>query len=276
MRRIILLSGFFVFAMALLSCNKFAKIQKSTDYEFKLQKADEYFQAKKYRYAQILYEELFSVFKGTQKYEELYYKYAYCFYNDGMYAGAEAMFKGYLEVFPNSDKAEEVDFMRAYSFYKKSPKLELEQVDTKKAIAMMQTFINTHPGSSRVKEATEIIDLCRAKLELKDYRSAQLYYSLSEFKSAAIAFSNLLNSYPESVSGDAYKLMVVKSYYKFAKMSVAEKKEERFEKVIEEYHDFADRYPDSNLLKEAEVYSNLSQNQIKEIKNEQASSSSQR
>jgi outer membrane protein assembly factor BamD len=276
MRRLILLSGFLAFLLSQTACNKFAKIQKSKDYDFKLSKAEEYFQNKKYRYAQILYEELFPVFKGSQKFEDLYYKYAYCFYNDGLYRDAENLFKGYLEVFPNSEKAEEVDYMRAYCFYKKSPKLELEQVDTRKAIAMMQTFINTHPESSRVKEATEIIDLCRAKLELKDYRSAQLYFNISEFKSAAIAFSNLLNSYPESQSGDLYKLMVIKAYFKYAKMSVSEKKEERFEKVIDEYHDFADRYPESSFLKEAESYSILSQNQIKEIKNEQASSSSQR
>jgi outer membrane protein assembly factor BamD len=70
--------------------------------------------------------------------------------------------------------------------------------------------------------------------------------------------------------------MVIKSYFKFAKMSVLEKQEERFEKVISEYQDFLDRFPESNLLKEAESYSILSQNQIKALKNEQASSSSKR
>ena len=73
--------------------------------------------------------------------------------------------------------------------------------------------------------------------------------------------------------GEEYKLMVVKSYYRFAKLSVIEKQEERFEKVITEYQDFADRYPESKLLKDAEVYDNLSKNQIKEIKNEQITSS---
>ena len=62
------------------SCNKFSKIQRSKDYEYKLAKAEEYFAKKKYRSAQQLFEELFPVFKGTQKFEDLYYKYAYCFY----------------------------------------------------------------------------------------------------------------------------------------------------------------------------------------------------
>jgi hypothetical protein len=44
---------------------------------------------------------------------------------------------------------------------------------------------------------------------------------------------------------------------------IFEKQEERFEKVINEYQDFADRYPDSKLLDEAKEYVQLSQNQIK-------------
>ncbi len=255
------------------SCNKFSKIQRSKDYEYKLAKAEEYFAKKKYRSAQQLFEELFPVFKGTQKFEDLYYKYAYCFYYEDLYRDAENLFKGYLEVFPNSSKAEEVDYMRAYCFYKQSPKLELEQVNTVKAMGMMQTFINTHPESARIKEATEIIDKSRAKLELKEFRGAELYYNLGEFRAAAIAFGDLLNSYPESLSGDSYKLMVVKSYYRFAKMSVAEKQEERFEKVITEYQDFLDRFPESALLNDAVKYVELSNNQIKAIKNEQNSSS---
>ena len=255
------------------SCNKFSKVQKSKDIEYKLTKADEYYSKKKYKYAQQLYEELFPAYKGNQKFEDLYYKYAYCFYYDGQYKDAENLFKGYLETFPNSARAEEVDYTKAYCFYKQSPKLELEQVSTVKAMSMMQSFINTHPGSARIKDATEIIDKCRAKLEQKDFRSAQLYYNLSQFRAAAIAFANLMNAYPESAKGEEYKLMVVKSYYRFAKLSYESKQIERYEKVTTEYQDFVDRYPESKLLKEAEGFSNLSKNHIKDIQNEQTTSS---
>ncbi len=267
---VIVLLGVFI---SLSSCSKFSKIQKSKDTTYKLVKADEYYAKKKYRNAQLLYEELFPAVKGTDKFEDLYYKWAYCFYYDKQYKDAENLFKGFLEVFPNSPRAEEVDYARAYCYFKQSPKIELEQVNTLKSMNMMQTFINTHPGSSRIKDATAIIDEGRAKLEVKEARSAQLYYNLGQFRSSGIAFDNLLNNYPESVKADEYKLMVVKSYFKFAKLSVLEKQIERFEKVTAEYLDFADRFPDSKLLKEAEDYSNLSQKNIKELTNEQTSSS---
>ncbi|HQW94126.1 MAG TPA: outer membrane protein assembly factor BamD, partial [Ferruginibacter sp.] len=213
---------------------------------------------------------------GTIKFEELYYKDAYCFYHMKQYADAENLFKGFLEVFPNSTKAEEVDYMRAYCFYKQSPKLELEQVNTIRAMGMMQTFINTHPGSERNKDASDIIDKCRAKLEQKEHRAAELYYNMGQFRAAAIAYTTLINNYPESMQGEEYMLKAVKSYYRFAKLSITDKQVERFEKVIDEYQYFVDRYPESKLLKEAESFSNQSKNNIKAIKYEQTQTSAKR
>jgi len=269
--------GFIILMPAfLLSCNsKFNKVLKSTDYEYKLKMADQYYEEKKYRLAQQLYEELYPVYKGTEKFEELYYKDAYCFYYMGNYRDAENFFKGFLEVFPNSSKAEEVDFMHALCFYKQSPKLELEQTNTAKTMGVMQTFINTHPGSPKVKEATEIMDKCRAKLENKELRAAQLYYKLGQYRAAAISYENLLNNYPESVEADQYKLMVLKSYFRFAQLSIVDKQMERYQKVINEFDDFSDRFPESKLKSEAEELKNLSVNNIKDIQNEQIKTAAQ-
>lgn len=50
---------------------------------------------KKYKQAEQLYIELFPVFKGTEKFEDLYYKYAYCSYFQKNYEDAENLFKGF-------------------------------------------------------------------------------------------------------------------------------------------------------------------------------------
>ncbi|MEO7445384.1 MAG: outer membrane protein assembly factor BamD [Ferruginibacter sp.] len=265
-------TGIILSFLLFTGCSKFSKVQKSKDFEYQLKMADQYYAQKKYHNAQVLYEQLFAAYKGTDKFEDLYYKYAYTFYYQDLYRDAENLFKGYLEVFPNSSRAEEIDYMRAYSFYKQSPRLELEQVNTVKAMNMMQTFINTHPGSPRIKDASDIIDKSRQKLEMKEYRSAKLFYDLGHFRAAAISFTNLLNNYPDARIADEYELMVIKSYYKFAKLSINTKQVERYESVIDSFEDFADRFPDSPLLAEATSYSELSKNHIKEIQNEQASS----
>jgi len=59
--------------------------------------------------------------------------------------------------------------------------------------------------------------------------------------------------------------MVIKSYFKFAELSVDERKVERFEQVITECNDFIDRFPDSKLVKEVERYIAQTNNNIKKI-----------
>lgn len=260
------LSAAFIVTLALLasSCSQYSKILKSKDYDYKLKMADSYYSKKKYRQAQTLYEELFPIYKGSPQFEDLYYKYAYCHYNEKDYLSAENLFKGYLEVFSNSPRAEEVEYMQAYSYYKQSPKPELDQTNTVKAMGMMQVFINTHPGSPRNKEAEEIIQKCYAKLELKEQMSAKLYYDIGQFRAAALAYNTLINNYPDSPKSDEYKLMSIRSYYRYAELSIEEKQVERFGKVVEEVQDFQDRFPDSKLLKEAERYLTLSENNLKE------------
>jgi len=262
-----------VFIVFLSSCGGINKILKNSDPQYKLRMAEQYFAKKKYGLAQQIYEDIMPYFKAEKEFEDIYYKYAYCAYYQRDYMNAENLFKTYLEIFPNSARAEEVDYMRAYTFYKQSPKPSLDQTNTIKAMGMMQIFINTHPGSTRIKEASDIIDICRKKLETKDYSSAQLYYDMGQFKAAAVSFTTLLESYPESARAEEYKLMIIKSYYRYAELSIEEKKPERFEQVINECSDFIDRFPESKLKSEVQDFLNLSQNNIKHLSNEQVKTS---
>jgi outer membrane protein assembly factor BamD len=255
-----------LFAFASFSCSKYSKVLKSKDYEYKLKMAEQYYAKKKFRQAQTLFEELFPIYKGSPQFEDLYYKYAYCHYYLRDFANAENLFKGFLEVFANSTRAEEVEYMQGYCYYKQSPKPALDQSNTVRAMGMMQVFINTHPGSSRNTEAEEIIAKCYEKLEQKELTSAQLYFDLGHFRAAALAFGTLINNYPESSKADEYKLMAIRAYYKYASMSIEEKQQERFEKVVTEVQDFQDRFPESKLLKEAERFLSSSQGFIKKEK----------
>lgn len=252
----------------LSSCNGIGKLLKNPDPEFKLRKAEQYYVNKKYIFAQQLYEDVMPYYKGRAEFEDIYYKFSYCAYYLNDYMNAENLFKSYLEAFPKSTRAEELAYMRAYTYYKQSPKPPLDQTNTLKAMGMMQTFINTHPNSPKNKEAMEIIDICRVKLEEKERASAQLYFDLGQFRAAGVAFISLLNNFPESEKGDEYKFMAIKSYFNFAELSVDDKKIERFEQVISECNDFMDRFPDSKLLTEAERYITLSQSNIKNLNNE--------
>ena len=254
--------------------NNFNKIFKSTDYNFKLQMAEKYYLNKDYNHAQILYDDLYRVMKGSEHFEDIWYKYAYCAYYLKDYINAENLFKGFVEAFPNSPKSDEMDYMRAYCFYKQSPKYQLDQTNTTKAMGFMQAFIAQHPNSDKVKEATEIIEKCRAKLEEKDFEAAKLYYNLREtnpayLRAASITFGILMNNYPDSQFSDEYKLYIIKADYLYAEKSFEMKKKERFLQVVTDCNDFNDRFPDSKLKKEVQQYLDNANSNIKKIDNEQ-------
>jgi len=275
MNRIVLLLVSVVLLASSCS-NKFGKIMKSKDYEYKYKMAEQYYANKNYSLAQQLFEDIFPYVKGTTRYEDMYYKFAYSYYYQKDYLNAENLFKNFVENFPTSPKSEECDYMRAYCYFKQSPKVELDQTNTNKTMQLMQAFINTHPTSPRVKDATDIIDLCREKLELKDFKSAELYYNLGFYKAAAIAFGNVSDNFPDSKRSDEYKLQMIKAYYKYAEMSYEEKQKERFEKVMSECNDFSDRFNDSKYLEEVNKYKTQSDNALKNLKNEQVKKTNER
>ncbi|MGX5820486.1 outer membrane protein assembly factor BamD [Chitinophaga lutea] len=271
MRKILLYTGLAAALLATVSCNQeLRRIEKSNDLEKKLAYADKMYAKKKYQMAQTLYEEMIPVFKGTDKFEPLYYKYAYCSYYLKDYTQAGFHFKNYLESLPSSPRAEEIDYQQAFCYYKLSPKVPLDQTNTMKAIAAMQTFMNTYPNSERTAEANVIIDLLRRKLEQKDYNAAELYYNLGHYKSAGVAFKSLMRAYPDSERSDSYKYMAIKAYYLYARNSIPARQHERFETVVSEYLEFADRYPNSKLRGDAEKYYNFAKNNIKSLDNEQS------
>ncbi|MDP1842512.1 MAG: outer membrane protein assembly factor BamD [Sediminibacterium sp.] len=262
MGRIVIFS-FLIFALATSCSSKLAKVMKSKDFEYKYKMAEQYYANKKYQEAQKLFEDVFPYLKGSTRYEEMYFKYAYSYYYNKDYLNAENLFKTFVENFPASSKSEECEYMRAYCFYKQSPKVELDQTNTNKTMGLMQAYISSHPNSPRVKDATELIDKCREKLELKDFKSAELYYNLGFYKAAAIAFGNVSDNFPDSKKSDEYKLLMIKSYFKYAEMSYEEKQKERYEKVIAECTEFSDRFTDSQYLEEVNKYKTQTLNILK-------------
>jgi outer membrane protein assembly factor BamD len=273
-------SAFILCFLVLSSCtSKFGKVLKSKDKEYKLKMAEQYYASKEYDKAQQLYTDLLPLFKGDQRFEDIYYKYAFTSYYQKDYMNAENLFKTYGENFPNSPKVEETEFMRCMAYYKQSPKVDLDQTNTVKTIALMQAFINTHPDSKKITEANDIIDICRKKLEQKEFNNAKLYFDLGFYKSAGTAFSVLIDDFPDSESSDMYALNSIRSYFKYAEMSVVDKQEERFEKVVRDANDFEQRFPQSKLLSDVNEYKTQAEDNLKKFQtqnNEQTKATTQR
>lgn len=258
-------------AVLFCSCgSKYTKLLKSTNNELKYKAANEYFEKKQWSKAQELYSSLMSYMRSTPRYETMYYKYAYCAFYQKDYMNAEQLFKQFMDNFPTSQYLEEVSFNRAFCYYKQSPRPELDQTPTQKAMATYQEFVNTYPNSTRVAQANDYIKACMAKLEEKEYLSCKLYLDLGYFKSAHTTFELLMDDYPESIHTDMYLFYSIESMYKYSQKSLPEHQLERFNKTKDECDDFATRFSNSSYLNKVMNYKRLTDNAIKNIKDEQA------
>ncbi|MBL7684010.1 MAG: outer membrane protein assembly factor BamD [Flavipsychrobacter sp.] len=258
-----------LFSISLLyGCSGYERALKSKDVNYKLKRANEFYEKKKYQQANGLYESLVPVLKNTRNYEPMYYRYAYSFYYLKDWLSASYHFKNYIEFFPTSKEAEEMEYLYGLCLYKMSPKASLEQTNTERAMDALQVFINGHPESKHVAEASKYIDECRLKLEQKEADAAQLYYNIGQYKAAGIAFKQVMRNFPESTRSDYYQYMTVKAWYRYAGQSIQEKQEERYATAINAYRELVDGYPNSKYLRDAEDYYTKADNIVKKIRNE--------
>ncbi|MDB5118981.1 MAG: bamD [Sphingobacteriales bacterium] len=271
-KRLLIISLSVVFALCIIGCkSKFEKLRLSNDIAKKYQEAVRLYNKKDYNKALTLFEDLVQRYRGRTEAEDLYYYYSYTNYRLRDYTTSRYHFKVFADTYPNSAKAEECRFMSAYCYYLESPNYSLDQENTIKAIESLQLFINLYPKSERVTEASRLISDLRNKLETKAYANAKLFletgeYDAQNYKSAVIAFRNVLRDYPDTKFAEEIEYLTIKAQYNYAKNSYEYKQEDRFNEVIQLYSDFSEKYASSKYLKDAEGYKKDAEKRIVEVK----------
>jgi outer membrane protein assembly factor BamD len=240
--------------LVISACSDYNKILKSTDYEFKLKKAVEYFEDGEFVRAGTLFQELVNIYRGTSRADQIYYYYAKSMMGQKDYLMATHYFKSLLNEFPGSQYSEEAQFLVGYCSYLLSPKPRLDQTVTKEAIESLQLYINLYPYNEKVDEANRLIDELRDKLVYKSYLNARLYYDFENFKAAVVSLDNSLKEYPDSQYREELMYMLLKSKYLLAINSVEDKKQERLSGALDEYFSFVDEYPESQYRKEVDKF----------------------
>jgi len=258
---------FILIPLFLSSCSDYNKVLKSTDYDYKLKRANEYFDRKSYVRALPIYEELMTVFRGTVKAEDVSYKYAYCSYGLGDYIMAGYEFKNFAKSYPKSILAEEAMYLNAQCYYLDSPRYSLDQENTISALTEMQLFVTMFPQSPKVQDCNDLIDKLRLKLQTKDYKNCVLYYDVSDYKASIVAFKNLIKDYPESKYTEEAHFLILKSQYLLAINSIDSKKKQRLQDTEKSYIKFIDQYAKSAYLKEAEGIYNATLKELNKWKN---------
>lgn len=239
-----------VLALVFFSCDGYNKIMKEGTKEEKYDLALKTYEKGDYYKALQIFDELIVLYRGDIKIHDIYYRYAYSYYHQNELLLAAYHFKYFAKTFPQSKYAEECYYMSAYCKYLSSADHNLEQSSTKEAINEMQLFINLYPKSEKVKEANNIIDELRAKLILKDFEKAAMYYHTEYYRSAIYALKQHMQDYPSSEYKEKAYLLAIKSSYKYAENSVRAKKQERLKDAITLIDEYYEKMPNGQLTKE--------------------------
>ncbi len=254
-------------AVILLSgcAHEFNQVYKTSDYDYKYEYAKECFATGKYGNAVTLLSDLIMIQKGTERAQESLYMLAMAQYCDKDYEGAAATFKKYFQTYPNGVYAEMASFYTGQSLYMSTPEPRLDQTPTVSAIAAFQEYMDIYPDGRMKGTALQRLYELQDKLIEKEYLSAKLYYNLgtyfgnctsggNNYEACIITAQNALNDYPYSNMREDFSLLIMKSKYELAQMSVESKRMERFQDAEDECYGFINEYPDSKERSTAEKY----------------------
>ena len=181
------------------------------------------------------------------------------------YEAASATFKKYYTTYPRGYYAEKAAYYVGQSLFASTPEPRLDQTPTLGAINAYQQFLDNFPESSMRKQAQDRLFALQDKLVAKEFLSAQLYYNLgsyfgnctnggSNYEACIVTSQNAMKQYPYSDYRERFAVLIMKSKYELAEMSVAAKRLERYRDAEDECYGFINEYPDSKEVKNAEKY----------------------
>jgi len=217
----------FVFLAGLL-----VLIRISNDPELMLVTADSLSQNGEYDRAITLYEMIIPSFRGKKEAELIAFNLANSNYLQGRYILSSHYFKAFADTYGTSQLKEEALYKSAISYYRLSPRYQLDQSESERAVGAFETFINTYPSSDKVDECNEFIDELRKKMEEKAFHSGRLYYNRSDYSSAITDLENLLKDYPDTKFAEEARYLIVRASIDWADRSIYTKKEERYRKAL--------------------------------------------
>ena len=234
---------FILLPLIALSCGKYEKLLKSSDFVLKYEKAFEYYESGDYVRAATLFEQIANIYRGTNKADTVYYYRANSYFHQNDFIMAGHYFSELVSAFPNSPFREEATFMDGYCDYRMSPRPSLDQTNTYKAISKFRMFLLRYPHSEKAEEVLDLIFEMEEKLVQKSFMGARLYFDLASYNSAIIALRNSLNKYPDTEYREELMFLILKSHYLLAENSVDDKKIERYQAAVDEYYSFITEFP---------------------------------
>lgn len=260
-------SVLFLVLLSLLvgACANKNAIKPGDTVDVALDKAMILYDKQKFGDAARAFETVLSLGRGTDQAREAQYLLAESYFKNKEYLISASEYRRYVTFYPRSERREEAEFMEAFSYYKISPRFKLDQIDTERAITLLRVFIGRYPDSQKTKQAAQLVDEMRNKLAKKSFTSANMYFNLKLYNSAAMYYQVTLDNYPETEYAEQSLVRQIHSYVQFASISVTERQAERYQKAMESWQRYSQLFPNGKNRSTAESHYNAAVNALKRL-----------
>ena len=239
---------------AAASCkSQYDALLASNDVEAKYRGAFEYFEKEKYQKAATLFESLAVLTSGTSRDDTVQYYWGLSNYRYKDYYTAESNFSSFIDKFPRSPFTEEAAFLRIDCLYRSVLRYELDQAPTYACMTAIDEFYRSYPSSEMLDECNVMLKKLNDQLDLKAFENAKLYYRMEDYLAARVAFKNILKEDADNIYREDILYYIAKSSYKYANMSVPEKRRERYMAFMDDYLNFVGEMPDSPYRRELDA-----------------------
>lgn len=237
--------------VAMASCkSQYEMMLNSHDVSAKMEMAFTYFNEGKYYKAASMFESLSVLTDGTSREDTVRYYWGLSNYKYRDFYTAETNFENFIERFPMSPFASDARFLRIDCMYRSTLRYELDQSPTYKAINAISEYMLEYPDTPHMEVCRDVLVELNNRLDLKAYESARLYYNMEDYPAARTAFRNVLKDDAENIYREDILYHIAMSSYKYASLSVPEKRRERYLTFIDDYYNFIGELPVSHYRKE--------------------------
>lgn len=225
----------------------------SDDPEAAYQKGLAFFERGSYDRAIEQLQRVFEFGRVNEWADDAQYTLAEAYYQDHQFLLAANEFDRFIGLYPRDERVEDAAYYRAMSYYRLSPPFNLDQSDSERAVEYLRLFLGTYPGSEHAKDIGSKIDELQQKLARKLLAKARLYERADYFEAAAITYERVLEKYPSTGVVDTSILGAMRSWVAYADQSITARKRERLQKAVDAYNRLVQLFPESPLLKDAEL-----------------------
>jgi outer membrane protein assembly factor BamD len=169
-------------------------------------------------------------------------------------------FTRFTQIYRADPRVPDAAYELAMTYYDRSPAWALDQTDTERAITQFELFMIRYPSHPLFFEGQDRIEELRGKLAQKRYYAGFEYQVRGYHQAAALTFVSVFDDYYDTEWADDALVAAANAYIAYADQSVINRRSERLRSAIDAYDRLLQIFPDSPLIKDAEVaYLNASQ-----------------